>query len=57
MRPEDKVIPLTRIIHETKRKIDSLEWEGDFTCADSEINFLAHLEQLQANGDTWYPLF
>ncbi len=57
LQEQDKIIPLTRIICETQRKIDNLEWDGDFERADFETKFLKHLETLQDQGDTWYPLF
>jgi len=53
----ESVVPLTRIINSTMRKIDDLEWEGDFEKADIEIKFLDHLFDLEAKGDIFYPLF
>jgi len=53
----DSVIPLSVIMNKTKRKIDELEWDGKLEEADRELKFLAHLTELEACGDVYYPLF
>ena len=53
----DSVIPLSVILNNTKRKIDELEWEGKLDEADREINFLAHLTELEERGEVFFPLF
>ena len=53
----NSVTPLSVILKKTKRKIDELEWEGKLEEADREIDFLARLTELEADGEVFYPLF
>lgn len=52
-----KVIPLAEEILKTMRKIDELEWKGDFKMADFAKKYLTQLKQMEAEGEVWYPLF
>lgn len=51
------VVSLQEEIKRTLRRIDELEWDGDYKTADFAKYHLEHLKKLEANGDQWYPLF
>lgn len=52
-----KVIPLAEEIMKTMRKIDELEWKGDYKMADFAKYHLEQLKQMEVEGEVWYPLF
>jgi hypothetical protein len=54
---DEKVIPLAEEIMRTMRKIDELEWSGDYKMADFAKYHLEHLKKMEAEGEIWYPLF
>lgn len=53
----DYVVSLSDEISKTLRRIDELEWEGDFKTADFAKYHLDYLRKLEANGEVHYPLF
>ena len=52
-----KVVPIERVLNETRRRKDDYEWEGDFEKALLEGEYLKELKDDEAKGVTWYPNF
>lgn len=54
---QKKVLSLQALITETQKKIDDLEWSGDFSDADLNKKYLKEYVDLHLKGDVYYPLF
>jgi len=54
---DPKVIPLQEEINKTLKRIDELEWDGDFKTAEFAKYHLDYLKKMEADGEIWYPLF
>lgn len=52
-----KVLPIQRVINETRRRADDYWWEGQDDKAKAEEEDLKDLEQRQERGEVWYPNF
>jgi Zn-finger nucleic acid-binding protein len=52
-----KVVPIERVINETRRRKDDYEWEGDYEKAKKEMDYIKELKELQEKGEVWYPNF
>lgn len=52
-----KVLPIQRVINDTRRRADDYWWEGEDIKARNEEQNLAHLIELQEEGEVWYPNF
>lgn len=51
------VKPLSEAIKEVIQELDDREWRGDFSRSAMLFEQLQHLQNLEAKGDVWYPLF
>tara|TARA_A200000159_G_C7155855_1_gene269194 strand:- start:187 stop:357 length:171 start_codon:yes stop_codon:yes gene_type:complete len=52
-----KVLPIQRVINETKRRRDDYDWDGHPDKAKLESKYLEELKDLQEKGELWYPNF
>ena len=52
-----KVVPIQRVINETRRRADDYWWEGQDDKAKVEEENLKDLVQQQEKGEVWYPNF
>ena len=52
-----KVVPIQRVINETRRRADDYWWEGQDDKAKAEEEDLKDLVQQQEKGEVWYPNF
>ena len=52
-----KVVPIQRVINETRRRADDYWWEGQDDKAKAEEENLKDLVQQQEKGEVWYPNF
>lgn len=52
-----KVLPIERIINDTRRRADDYWWEGEDDKAKAEEVDLADLKQQQEEGVVWVPNF
>ena len=52
-----KVVPIERVINETRRRKDDYEWEGEYEKAKAEMDYIKELKELQEKGEVWYPNF
>ena len=52
-----KVLPIERIIKDTRRRADDYWWEGEDDKAKAEEADLADLKQQQEEGVVWVPNF
>ena len=52
-----KVVPIERVLNETRRRKDDYEWEGEYEKAKAEMDYIKELKELQEKGEVWYPNF
>jgi len=52
-----KVLPIQRVINETRRRRDDYDWDGHHDKARLEEKELEHLLQQQEQGELWCPNF
>jgi len=51
------VLPIQRVINETRRRRDDYDWDGYHDKARLEEKELEHLLQQQEQGELWCPNF
>ena len=52
-----KVLPIEKVMNDTRRRADDYWWEGEDDKARVEEKYLDHLKELQEGGEVWYPNF
>ena len=52
-----KVVPIEKVLNETRRRKDDYEWEGEYEKAKAEMDYIKELKELQEKGEVWYPNF
>lgn len=57
MNVKPNVVPLSGYMREVMKAVDDAEWLSDFDTADTLKTELDHLNLLEKQGETWYPLF